>query len=561
MKRNWNGDVYNALLDCRNAMQLTTQCHTDSSDSPSLQYKSYVNLHGSFNSSVHLTALLLSVRCLLSLDWLSAARIQLKQALDIFPNLLKNTASQKLSEKTFSSSAATTTTCKSSSSKSDVLIKIFERLKAKLLIRERKLESKFINKSETENKQVGEITSSMYDDNNISNDDGQKNSTVSGSGNISEQTSSQSQWDCTDNVENRTDSPNLCACLSCSCDHMLVGDDERERRKNATDYSASYIGHCNSITDIKEANFFGSYGQYIVGGSDCGAFFIWDRNTTNIMRIMKADSSTVNCVQPHPSICLLATSGIDSVIKLWSPNCEEDHEQSRVIKDHVGAAERNQQRVTADPFEIMLVNMGYRIPGLDFDSNRRDSNSSDEDDTNFERSPISESQQLRNETHSGSNHRITSSDDGTFNGEPIQNNMNLINNDTTSTGVSISNKLSHQSSSQTPEQKPSKTVNTTVDEIFFQPPTAASIFDSDSNSSECDSDSNDDTPTGNTTRRQRKTSRRLLSNVNRLRRRILTRRIPFRASFPNEEIATTSWLFDFELNSSDHRQLQVKHYM
>ncbi|CAH8646419.1 unnamed protein product [Heterobilharzia americana] len=94
MKRNWNGDVYNALLDCRNAMQLTTQCHTDSSDSPSLQYKSYVNLHGSFNSSVHLTALLLSVRCLLSLDWLSAARIQLKQALDIFPNLLKNTASQ-----------------------------------------------------------------------------------------------------------------------------------------------------------------------------------------------------------------------------------------------------------------------------------------------------------------------------------------------------------------------------------------------------------------------------------------------------------------------------------
>ncbi|CAH8646433.1 unnamed protein product [Heterobilharzia americana] len=362
--------------------------------------------------------------------------------------------------------------------------------------------------------------------------------------------------------------------LSCSCDHMLVGDDERERRKNATDYSASYIGHCNSITDIKEANFFGSYGQYIVGGSDCGAFFIWDRNTTNIMRIMKADSSTVNCVQPHPSICLLATSGIDSVIKLWSPNCEEDHEQSRVIKDHVGAAERNQQRVTADPFEIMLVNMGYRIPGLDFDSNR--SRRSRHWNREHALKEI-----LRNETHSGSNHRITSSDDGTFNGEPIQNNMNLINNDTTSTGnqnqihipveeltdltdnqkhsvgisrcqgVSISNKLSHQSSSQTPEQKPSKTVNTTVDEIFFQPPTAASIFDSDSNSSECDSDSNDDTPTGNTTRRQRKTSRRLLSNVNRLRRRILTRRIPFRASFPNEEIATTSWLFDFELNSSD----------
>ncbi|KAF6780022.1 hypothetical protein AHF37_01120, partial [Paragonimus kellicotti] len=78
-----------------------------------------------------------------------------------------------------------------------------------------------------------------------------------------------------------------------------------------------------------------------------------------------------NCVQPHPSICLLASSGIDSVVRLWSPKSEDDPDQSCVIKDHVGAAERNQRRTVADPLEVMLLNMGYVIPGLDVGFRRR----------------------------------------------------------------------------------------------------------------------------------------------------------------------------------------------
>lgn len=65
-----------------------------------------------------------------------------------------------------------------------------------------------------------------------------------------------------------------------------------------------------------------SSGQYIVAGSDDGAFFIWDRQTTNIVKILKGDDSIVNCLQPHPTTCLLATSGIDQVIRLWSPRPE-----------------------------------------------------------------------------------------------------------------------------------------------------------------------------------------------------------------------------------------------
>jgi WD40 repeat protein len=69
-------------------------------------------------------------------------------------------------------------------------------------------------------------------------------------------------------------------------------------------------------------NYFSSQGQYIVAGSDDGSFFIWDRHTTNIMRVLRGDDSIVNCLQPHPSYCLLATSGIDPVVRLWSPRPE-----------------------------------------------------------------------------------------------------------------------------------------------------------------------------------------------------------------------------------------------
>ena len=62
-----------------------------------------------------------------------------------------------------------------------------------------------------------------------------------------------------------------------------------------------------------------SNGQYVVAGSDDGSFFIWDRETTNIVRTLRGDECIVNCVQPHPEICLLATSGIDPVVRLWSP--------------------------------------------------------------------------------------------------------------------------------------------------------------------------------------------------------------------------------------------------
>ncbi|XP_076243195.1 WD and tetratricopeptide repeats 1 isoform X2 [Calliopsis andreniformis] len=137
---------------------------------------------------------------------------------------------------------------------------------------------------------------------------------------------------------------------------------EQEWRNNTIDYKMRFCGHCNTTTDIKEANFFGNNGQYIVAGSDDGSFFIWDRCTTNIIRVLRGDERIVNCLQPHPSTCLLATSGIDPVIRLWSPLPEDGSVNDREIQNLEDAAHANQVRMNTDPFEVMLMNMGYRFP-------------------------------------------------------------------------------------------------------------------------------------------------------------------------------------------------------
>lgn len=56
-----------------------------------------------------------------------------------------------------------------------------------------------------------------------------------------------------------------------------------------------------------------------MSGSDCGHVFIWDRHTCEIVMLLPADTHVVNCIRPHPSRPLLATSGIDHNVKLWSP--------------------------------------------------------------------------------------------------------------------------------------------------------------------------------------------------------------------------------------------------
>ncbi|GAB6029328.1 hypothetical protein CHUAL_005095 [Chamberlinius hualienensis] len=84
-----------------------------------------------------------------------------------------------------------------------------------------------------------------------------------------------------------------------------------------------YTGHRNARTMIKEANFWGD--NYVMSGSDCGHVFIWNRHTTDLVMMLEADKHVVNCIQPHPYDPVLATSGIDYDVKIWTPHDLEPH--------------------------------------------------------------------------------------------------------------------------------------------------------------------------------------------------------------------------------------------
>lgn len=83
-----------------------------------------------------------------------------------------------------------------------------------------------------------------------------------------------------------------------------------------------YTGHRNSET-VKGAAFFGPNDDYIVSGSDCGHIFIWKKKGGDLLRMMIGDRRIVNCLQPHPFMPILATSGLEKNVKLWTPTAKD----------------------------------------------------------------------------------------------------------------------------------------------------------------------------------------------------------------------------------------------
>lgn len=70
-----------------------------------------------------------------------------------------------------------------------------------------------------------------------------------------------------------------------------------------------------------------------MSGSDCGNFFIWDKNTESIVQWLPADDGgVVNCLEGHPKFPIIATSGLDYDIKIWHPIKPEGVREIQKIK-------------------------------------------------------------------------------------------------------------------------------------------------------------------------------------------------------------------------------------
>ncbi|KAG8508066.1 DDB1- and CUL4-associated factor 8 [Galemys pyrenaicus] len=109
---------------------------------------------------------------------------------------------------------------------------------------------------------------------------------------------------------------------------------------NSTDcdgaqYSKRYKGHRNNAT-VKGVNFYGPRSEFVVSGSDCGHVFLWEKSSCQIVQFMEGDKGgTVNCLEPHPYLPVMATSGLDHDAKIWAPTARaivELTELKNVIK-------------------------------------------------------------------------------------------------------------------------------------------------------------------------------------------------------------------------------------
>lgn len=91
------------------------------------------------------------------------------------------------------------------------------------------------------------------------------------------------------------------------------------RRREVNRLSQRYVGHANNQTDCKEVSFVGGDDSIVASGSDDGVVYMWDSNTGELVHILEADIDIVNCVQCHPSVPCLATSGLEHVVRIWEP--------------------------------------------------------------------------------------------------------------------------------------------------------------------------------------------------------------------------------------------------
>lgn len=142
-----------------------------------------------------------------------------------------------------------------------------------------------------------------------------------------------------------------------------------------------FKGHRNARTMIKEANFWGE--DFVLSGSDCGRIFIWDKYSAELVMILQGDKHVVNCVQPHPYDPILASSGIDYDIKIWTPTGREAREpvdKEEIIRRNEKMLEESRDTITVPAsFMIrMLASLNHARFGQQNQNEDTDSDSSDD---------------------------------------------------------------------------------------------------------------------------------------------------------------------------------------
>lgn len=101
-----------------------------------------------------------------------------------------------------------------------------------------------------------------------------------------------------------------------------------------------YEGHIN-VDTVKEVNFLGASDEYVISGSDDGNFFVWDTQSGKLLGIWEGDDDVVNVAVAHPTLPVLAVSGIDDTVKImgpWSRRWKEPNARSSASEERIREA-------------------------------------------------------------------------------------------------------------------------------------------------------------------------------------------------------------------------------
>jgi WD40 repeat protein len=114
-------------------------------------------------------------------------------------------------------------------------------------------------------------------------------------------------------------------------------------------FKSKYEGHVSRRT-IKGVNFYGPNSEYVITGSDDANIYIYNKSTAKLLRVLQGHNSVVNCITGHPSSPIIASSGIDKVVKIWNnkgeyPNQSEINKRNKIMADCVLDNASNPERV------------------------------------------------------------------------------------------------------------------------------------------------------------------------------------------------------------------------
>ena len=175
------------------------------------------------------------------------------------------------------------------------------------------------------------------------------------------------------------------------------GEGEGDGGNSSTAVTQVYRGAANAQTTAKECAFLQN-NNVVACGSDDGCLYMWQTRTAAPLRSIRADKTVVNCVAPHPSLPVVAVSGIDSSVKLLglpanyetkrpfnddekidtdpalsfhrrmnsSQECIPSHETAPFLEEASSQKEAGSRCVASKEYEAALERYGNALTALDW---------------------------------------------------------------------------------------------------------------------------------------------------------------------------------------------------